>query len=190
MVKLFFLRFSFLLIFIGFVLGCPAPKEQEKSYDYKEISHKTYDAKIVARLSVYDETQKLYFASFREVPISYPKTEFFVLRDLRDLRSLYEKIKEYVPSAVKADNLYLRVGNEVVDYDFLANKSAVIMFFEPGDYSIEYSVSAVEKKDGNVYVNVEFKRVLGRKSKNNYILILFDNPIRCDVVFKYFERVN
>ncbi|MGC8965131.1 MAG: hypothetical protein ACP5KI_07225, partial [Brevinematia bacterium] len=172
-----------LVIFVSTFLfiACPREKYQGTPSGTINIPLNTYVGTLVARLSVFDEERKLYYATYRNIPLKYPYEKVIVVKDIRDLKTVYKELKEYLPPAVRDENLTIRVGDNIVNYDFLKDKSAVLLTFASGNYEVNFvSSSAVEKND-KVYV--EIKYITNQVSYQNYpyLLILFDNPIRKDV---------
>ncbi|MFN4244948.1 MAG: hypothetical protein ACK4F9_02220 [Brevinematia bacterium] len=163
------------------LLGCPREKYVGIPSGSINIPLNTYSGVLVAKLSAFDEVKKLYYSTFRNVPLKYPYSNTFVIKDIRNLKSVYNQLKDYVPSAVREDNFMIRVGDDVVGYDFLRDKSAVLITFGSNYYDVSIvSSSAVEKND-KVYVSIEYSKSPSYEIKYPYLLLLFDNPIRKDI---------
>lgn len=170
------------------LLGCPRERYVGTPSGGVNIPLNTYSGTLVARLSAFDEVKKLYYSTFRPVPLKYPHNRVFVIKDIRDLKTIYNELRQYVPPAVREDNLMISVGDEVVGYDFLKDKSAILLTFEPGTYDVAIiSSSAIEKSD-KVYVTVEYRTLPSPEKKYPYLLVLFDNPIRKDIEFFSSEK--
>lgn len=177
-----------LVVSIFFITGCPREKYVGTPSGSMNIPLNTYIGVFVAKLSAFDEKEKLYYSTFRAVPLKYPYAKSFVIKDIRDLKSIYNELKQYVPPAVREDNFMIRISNDVVGYDFLRDKSAVLLTYDPGNYDVlVISSSAVEKND-KVYVNIEYSFVSSYEKKYPYILVLFDNPIKKDIEVSVVRR--
>jgi len=172
----------FTLIFL--LLGCPREKYAGEYYP-SNISGpvNVYKATLVAKLSVFDEEQKLYYATFRPVPLKYPYEKVFVLKDVRNLKEIYGSMKDYVPPAVKEDNLFVRVGDEVKDYKFLFDKSAILFTLGEVKSDVDYSVEATNINN-KVYVTVNYSLKPSESKTYPYILVLFDNAVKEDIEVK------
>lgn len=175
------LKFLSLIVALLMILGCPRTREAEIPRGGINIPLNTYSGVLVAKLSAFDEERKLYHATFRNVPLKYPTNRVFLIKDIRELRNVYNELKNYVPPAVKEDNLLVRVGEEVVDYNFLKDKSAVLITFDPGNYEVRLVSSKATEKEEKVLVEIEYTRSSSPTKEYPYLLVLFDNPIRKDI---------
>lgn len=181
--------FVFALVLVGiFLLGCPREKYVGVPSRGVNIPLNTYSGILVAKLSAFDEEKKLYYSTFRPVPLKYPSSNVFVVKDIRDLKNIYNELKNYVPPAVREDNLTIRVGEEIVDYNFLKDKSAVLITFNPGGYEVSLSSAKAVEKDDKVYVDIEYIVSSSFGTKYPYLLVLFENPVRKDIQVSIVEK--
>ncbi|MEN2998433.1 MAG: hypothetical protein ABDH28_05300 [Brevinematia bacterium] len=179
---------AILVVSLIFVLGCPRERYVGTTSGGINIPLATYSGILVAKLSAFDEVKKLYYSTFRPVPLRYPSKKVFTIKDIRELRNIYVELKQYVPPAVREDNLMIKVGEEIVGYDFLRDRSAVLLTFEPGEYDVSLlSSSAIEKND-KAYVTIEYSISPCNEKKYPYLLILFDNPVKKDIEVSVIEK--
>ncbi|MCX8029108.1 MAG: hypothetical protein N2712_03840 [Brevinematales bacterium] len=180
-------KFFFVILASLVLFGCPRERYSVPSGSVN-IPLNTYSGVLVAKLSAFDEEKKLYYSTFRNVPLKYPTNKVFMVKDIRELRNIYNELKQYVPSAVREDNLMIRVGEEVVDYNFLKDKSAILITFNPGVYEVKLVSSKAIEKNEKVFVNIEYS-ILSSYSKNYpYLLVLFENPIKKDIEVEIVEK--
>ncbi len=166
------------------LLGCPRGKYSGE-YIPSTISGRvnTYNSTLVARLSAYDEDKKLYYATFRPIPLKYPYERIFVIKDIRNLKTIYESLKDYMPPAVREDTIFIKVGDEVKDYSFLHDKSAVLFTLGETKYKVDYEARATNI-NRKVYVTITYSTKPADTKSYPYILVLFDNPVKDDIEVK------
>lgn len=172
---------SLILVSTFLFFGCPMERYQGTPSGSINIPLNTYSAVFVARLSVFDEERKLYYATYRNIPLKYPYEKVIVIKDIRDLKVVYNELKNYVPPAVKDENLVIKVGDDVVNYDFLKDKSAVLLTFAPGNYQVVLNFSSAVEKSDKVYVNIKYGKKQDSSLNYPYLLVLFENPIKKDI---------
>ncbi len=183
------LKRGILILFLSLVLfGCPREKYTGIPSGGINIPLNTYTGVFVAKLSAFDEVKKLYYSTFRNIPLKYPYAETFIVRDIRELKNVYSKLKDYLPSAVKEDNFMIRVKEDVVGYDFLKDKSAVLITFGSNNYDVNLVFSSAIEKDDKVYLDIEYSKIPSYEIKYPYLLILFDNPIKKNIEISLSEK--
>lgn len=181
-------KFLSLVVVLLITLGCPRTREAEIPRGGINIPLNTYSGVLVAKLSAFDEERKLYYSTFRNVPLKYPTNRVFLIKDIRELRNVYNELKNYVPPAIREDNVLVRVGEEVVDYEFLKDKSAVLLTFDPGNYNVKLVSSKAIERDEKVFVEIEYAKLSSPTKEYPYLLVLFDNPIRKDIEASISEK--
>jgi len=178
------LVFCTVVVITILLLGCPKEKYSGE-YIPSTISGPvdTYNATLVAKLSAYDEEKKLYYATFRPIPLKYPYEKIFVIKDIRNLKTIYESLRDYMPSAVKEDTIFIKVGEEVKDYSFLHNKSAILFTLGEKQYRVDYKAEATNINH-KIYVTITYSTRPADTKNYPYILVLFDNPVKEDIEVK------
>lgn len=183
---------NFLILILGvmvlFLGGCPRERYVGLPSGGINIPLNTYSGVLVAKLSAFDEERKLYYSTFRPIPLRYPSNNVFIVKDIRDLKNVYNELKNYMPPAIREDNLTIRVDKDIVDYNFLKDKSAVLITFSPGSYEVSLVSSKAVERNDKVYVDIEYSISSSSGTKYPYLLVLFDNPVRKDIQVSIVEK--